>query len=108
MPDYIKITNPKNNMYKRLLETYVDAGEASVIALASELNKALMILDDNKARKLAKTLKLEFTGTLGVLIIAKKRDIINSVSPLLKDIQLTDFRLDNKIIIKVKQLTNEL
>lgn len=50
----------------------VDAGEASAIALALEMELPLLILDDLKGRKLASSLNLRYTGTLGVLVTAKQ------------------------------------
>ena len=48
---YIKpVTNKE---YQSLLQLEVDNGEASAIALSVETRNSLLILDDNKARKLA-------------------------------------------------------
>ena len=59
--------NDKN--YLRILNTSVDLGEASTIALSIQMtDDNVMILDDLKARKLAKQLQLKFTGLLLSLI----------------------------------------
>ena len=55
----------------KILSSVVDPGEASTIALNSEKADAVMILDDLKARKLAKSLDMRFTGTIGVIVKAK-------------------------------------
>ncbi len=57
----------------------------------------MIILDDFKARKIAENLGLEITGTIGVLIIAKKRGIIDSIKPFLEKICATNFRLSEAI-----------
>ena len=49
----------------------MDAGEASAIALASELQPSLLIIDDLKGRKLAEQLHLTYTGTLGICLKAR-------------------------------------
>ena len=41
----------------------------------------MLILDDQKARRKAKALKLAFTGTLGILLLAKKRGLCQNVKP---------------------------
>jgi predicted nucleic acid-binding protein len=82
---------------QRILETQVDRGEASAIALALEFSKSMLILDDYKARKVAENLCLEITGTIGVIIIAKKRGIINSIKPYLEKIRATNFRISEEI-----------
>jgi len=59
-------------------------GEVEVMILAQEEPKAdLVILDDNTAKKTALFLELTVTGTLGVLIKAKKLQIIEKVKPLM-------------------------
>jgi predicted nucleic acid-binding protein len=68
-------------------------GEASAIALALELDDCTIILDDHKARRLADRLGLNVTGTLGVIIKAKRMGVIGSIRPLLDAIRNTDFRL---------------
>ena len=52
-------------------------GEAESIALASETGLTL-ILDDLKARKIAETLDLRITGTIGVLLKAENLTLIKS------------------------------
>jgi predicted nucleic acid-binding protein len=52
----VEIIEVKDKHKQQLLETQVDKGEASAIALALEMENAQLIIDDYKARKLAKTL----------------------------------------------------
>jgi len=72
LPDWIQIVMVKDEKYLEFLETQVDSGEASPIALGKEIDNAILLLDDLKARKLASKLKLKYTGTLGVLHKAKQ------------------------------------
>jgi predicted nucleic acid-binding protein len=53
LPHWVKIKKPTDIRYQRLLETQIDAGEASAIALASDFDDVLLLMDDLKARKLA-------------------------------------------------------
>ncbi len=53
LPEWIKIERVKDKKYQEFLETQVDLGEASAIALAKEMDYPLLLLDDLKARKLA-------------------------------------------------------
>ncbi len=57
---------------QRLLELQIDKGESSSIALALETPHSILILDDFKARKVAMLLELQFTGTIGVIVKAKR------------------------------------
>ena len=98
LPKWISIESPLDSKYQELIKTQVDIGEASAIALAMEHDNSLLILDDLKARRLAKRLNIQFTGTLGVINKAKSSGYISSIKPLLDKLQETDFRVSDNII----------
>lgn len=107
LPHWIKIVKVKDKRYQKILETQIDTGEASAIALASEYEDALLILDDLKARNLAKKLNFRITGTLGLIHKAKQLSIIENVKPLIEKLLLTDFRISDKIIEELLRINNE-
>ncbi len=72
-------------------------GEASAIALALYTDDAIVILDDWKARKIAERLRVQVTGTIGVLIKAKHSGIIPSIKPVLLKIRETIFRISDEL-----------
>ncbi len=57
-------------------ETVLDAGEAEVLALAQEDPSALVLLDDDLARKEARRFGVELKGTLGLLVQAFRKQIL--------------------------------
>ncbi len=97
LPDWIEIKSPADKSRMQLLELQIDKGEASAIALAMETPKSILILDDYKARNIAKKLGLEITGTIGVIVKAKLKGIIPSIKPYLAKIRKTDFRLADDV-----------
>jgi predicted nucleic acid-binding protein len=107
LPNFISIQNPKDKNYQKILESFLDEGEASAIALAIETKECLLIIDDSKGRREARALEINYTGILGILIIAKEKNIINSVSTIIEDIQKTDFRLSQKLIEEAKRKSGE-
>jgi len=107
LPDWIKIQSVSDKKYQDFLETQVDSGEASAIALATEFDEVLLLLDDLKARKLATILKFKITGALGVIHRAKQMSIIKKVKPLIDKLLLTDFRVAENIIDEILKLNNE-
>jgi predicted nucleic acid-binding protein len=107
LPNYIQIEDPENLTYQKILESFVDPGEASALALALEKKDCLLIIDDNKGRREAKQLGLTFTGTLGVLVIAKQKGLIKSLTKIIADIQKTDFRLSDSVIEDAKRRCDE-
>ena len=107
LPNWFSIQAPKNRMYQVILEASLDKGVASAIALAVEEKDCLLIIDDSKGRKYAEKLRINITGTLGILINAKLSGHIASVKPLLEKIKKTDFRitsdLESIILKKAKE-----
>jgi predicted nucleic acid-binding protein len=93
--------------YQKFLETQIDSGEASAIALASEFDTVLLLLDDLKARKLANQLNFKITGTLGIIHKAKQMSIIDKVKPLIDKLVTTDFRIADTIIAELLKLNKE-
>ena len=76
------------------LVTHLGDGEKEVLALGLETQDALLLLDDRDARRYARTLELEITGTLGLLLRAKERGILDAVQPVLDRLQALRFRLN--------------
>jgi predicted nucleic acid-binding protein len=93
MPEWIMIQNPLDTERQRQLENEIDKGEASAIALALELPENILILDDFKARKLAQSFGLSVTGTLGVLMKAKRLGKISSMKVMIKKLKDANFRI---------------
>jgi predicted nucleic acid-binding protein len=98
LPDWCRIVTPTNTSLKKALEESIDPGEAESIALAVETADSLLILDDLRARKIAASLGLAFTGTLGVVAGAKKRGIIPAARPIFELLRSTDFRLSKTFL----------
>jgi predicted nucleic acid-binding protein len=98
LPGWVQLQNPADRNYQLLLQAALDKGEASAIALALEQKDCLLIIDEQKGRKLAKQLGLTITGTLGVLAQAKQNGLIPMLLPLVDKIKQTDFRLSEELI----------
>lgn len=104
-PWIIVVPQNKTELYF-LKEFNLGLGESSIIMNALN-NKAFLIIDDLKARKTAAILKLNFTGSIGILIIAKELGLINSISFYLKQIQKSNFRISDVVINKALEIANE-
>ncbi len=107
LPHFIRIQEATDKKYQKLLETQIDLGEASAIALAKEFDDVLLLLDDLKARKLALRLNIKITGTLGIIHKAKQMALIQNVKPLLNKLLSTNFRISKKLIEEMLKLNNE-
>jgi hypothetical protein len=89
------------------LTVSLGAGEREVLALAVERVNSLVILDDALARRFAVRLRLRLTGTLGVLLRAKKTGRIESVRSYLDRLEDLRFRIDGATRRSVLTLAEE-
>jgi len=91
VPDGIALAEAPSRPLIRLLRRTVDAGEAEVIALGTELDGAHVVLDDAAARTEATDLGLAVVGTIGLVIRAKHAGHISLAKPLLDALQESGF-----------------
>jgi len=97
LPSFITIHDPIDRSSLAKLLTTLDAGEASSIALALENQGCRIIIDEKKGRRIALTLGLDLTGTLGVLAEAAKRGFIKIDAVLVERLKTLGFRLSDEL-----------
>lgn len=107
LPDFFKVQNPRDINYEKILQSFLDKGEASIIALALELGDCLVIMDELKGRREAKNLGIKITGTLGVLLLAKERNLIKELKPVLAQVEQTNFRINKSLIKRALEKAKE-
>ena len=104
--DWIAICAPASAAVLSLV-TDLGPGETQVIALALENRDAVVVLDDAVARRVAETLGVRLTGTLGLLLDAKRARLIPAVTPLLDQLESLRFRLAAQTRAAVRALAGE-
>ena len=97
----------KDRSEKKMYKAKLHDGEVEVMILAQEQNADLVILDDNAAKKTAKYLGLPVTGTLGVLIKAKRMGIIESIKPLITEMRKNGFYVSDNVELMVLEQADE-
>lgn len=75
----------------------IDAGEASAIAVAIEYGCGVL-MDDKAGRKMATNAAVPVIGTVGVLVLAKRKGLVPLAMPLLKALALSGYFLSDEII----------
>ena len=83
-------------------ELNLGLGEAETIAYAYEQGMEAVI-DDAKARKVAQKLSVKLTGTIGILIKAEKKGVIESSYQVVLKLKETGFRVSDDIVGKLKE-----
>jgi len=71
----------------------LDIGESEAIVLAQELRSDWLLLDEIKARSMARRLSIRIAGTGALLGMAKQRGTLPLVKPLLDELVAQDFRI---------------
>jgi predicted nucleic acid-binding protein len=83
-------------------------GEAEVIALGLEHPGSLLIIDDRLARRVAALNHVTFTGTLGVLVKAKKTGCLPAIAPVIQRMQSSGIWLSADLVAMVLAQAGEL
>lgn len=83
------------------------SGEAAVLALARVQTGALAIIDDRQARRCATTLGVPFTGTVGIVLRAKRKGIIGLAQPVLRKLVAEGMFLSERVIVEALALVGE-
>jgi predicted nucleic acid-binding protein len=99
-----ELTNQSVNL---ALQSQLGKGEAAAIALAAEMSDIVIVLDDKKARRVARQMGLKIVGTLGILLRAKQQGIIAEVHPILEKLKRTGFRCSPSLYDEVLRLSGE-
>ena len=83
-------------------------GEAEAVALAVENPGALLILDERRGRLAAIHLHVNIIGTLGVLLVAKRKGLLAALAPEIEKLQTqVGFRVHADLRAKVLQEAGE-
>jgi len=93
---------------KRMYQAKLHDGEVEVMILAQEnQNKDIIIIDDSAAKKTAKFLGLQVTGTLGIILKAKKVNIISNVTSIMDQLIQNGFYITQEVYDFVKNEAGE-
>jgi predicted nucleic acid-binding protein len=105
---FVRIQMPSASQQVQTFKQTLDAGESEALALAIELRADLVLLDEKRARAAALHHSLSLTGTLGILIEAKRRGMIPAVRPLMeKLLNEIKFFVSQHLRTYVLQVTGE-
>lgn len=88
---WIEKRNVSDQGLVKRLNVNLGLGESEAIALAKEIKADLVILDDDKARKVAISEGLRVIGLLAFLIKAKEKCAIKKVKPLTDELRQKGF-----------------
>jgi predicted nucleic acid-binding protein len=91
-----------------LLMTELDFGEAAVLSLALQEKHSRVLIDERKARKIARMVYgLDVVGTVRVLIDSKHAGLISNVQKLIEKMRTNGYWIHDSIVEYALQLLAE-
>ena len=88
------------------LGSMLDAGENQAILLALQV-KAPLLIDDLKGRRVGIAAGLPVIGTGRILIEAKKKGLIEEISPVLEQLAEAGYRISERLVKRLLELSGE-
>jgi predicted nucleic acid-binding protein len=97
LPQWFTLETVQNRAAVKSLQLQLGPGESEAIALASELTAVRDVLDDKKARRIARQLDLPVTGTVALLIQARQRGLIANLRDAFDQLRAAGFFLADSL-----------
>lgn len=106
---FIKVKKVSNEFTVKLIQKQLglDLGESESIVLTDELKADILIMDERKGRKIAQSMGLNLTGTLGVIKFAKEQGIISSAKELIDQLIKNNMRISKQLYKDILKDLNE-
>jgi hypothetical protein len=80
--EFIEVREPQDRAVVQSLRTELQEGESEAIALAMEVGAPIVLMDEMAGRTFVARHGMIALGTLGILLRAKKRGLVEAISPL--------------------------
>lgn len=104
---WVEIKQAENKFALRILTNELDKGEAEAIILYEEMNAQLLIIDEKLGRDIARRESCQITGSLGILIAAKRMSLITKVKPLLVEARKNGIHISDRLFDSVMRQVGE-
>ncbi len=98
LPDWIEVRDPGPTTLS--LHPKLNAGEREAIMLAHKTPNALLLIDEALGRQAAQHLGLNINGTLGILLLAHRRGLVDLPTEVAK-LRQTSFQASDALIESV-------
>ncbi|OQY04133.1 MAG: hypothetical protein B6I20_03595 [Bacteroidetes bacterium 4572_117] len=89
------------------LPSNLGQGEISAMLLYKKVNANYLLIDDNRARKIAKYNDINIVGSLGILLIAKHKKLIKKITPFINMLEESEIYISKQLVHKIKKLAKE-
>lgn len=108
LSEYLKDKIEYVNMEDYIITDFsIRKGEIEAMALYKKLGADKLLVDDKRARKLAQLNGMNIIGSLGILLIAKEKGLIEQIKPYVEIIKESDIYINEELIDYVLELAGE-
>lgn len=76
-------------------------GESEVLTLALEKDGVCVVLDDLQARKCAALFDIPLIGSIGLIILAKRKGLIDLAKPIIERLKAAGLHIDNTMLERI-------
>lgn len=83
------------------------AGESAVISWALDVGGCEVVIDDLAGRRCAEVMRIPVTGTLGVILIAKRRGLVAAAKPLIESLRRVGAHVSESLVRSALNLVGE-
>ena len=106
---FIRVANlPNIDPHLEHVTVDLDQGEKEAVLLAASLQEyVVLLMDDQAGRTVASELKLHVLGTVGLLLLAKRRGLVERMTPLMDEIRRQGYWLSDALVERVRRLAQE-
>ncbi len=104
--DWLEVSQVADRSAVERLSYWLDPGESEVLVLAQELG-ATAVIDERRGRNIAVALEIQQTGTVGVLLAAKRAGSVPGITPLLDQLVANGVRLSTRLYEEARRLAGE-
>jgi predicted nucleic acid-binding protein len=102
-----KVAQVKNDDFIQTLAGMLGMGEAEAIALYKAKDADYLLIDERKGRKIAESYNIKIIGTLGLLLLAKQKGLLENVKPCIELLQQSTIRITPELYEKTLQRAGE-
>lgn len=88
LPPWLRVEAIRNPDQVRQFAQIVDGGGAEAIELAKELHADWLLIDERRGRRLAAQERIPVIGLLGVVLLARRKQLVPSARALLQRLQV--------------------
>ena len=88
-------------------EGTIEIGELEAMLLYKQLKANRLLVDDQRARKVAELNQIKIIGSLGVLLLSKKEGHITNIKSRIEMIKNSDIYLSEELLQRIMSLAGE-